>query len=77
MTLRLLLCIWVCAWGVTSNGQERPAKAAPVPGPMLDQGVITFDTPQSTLKLVRSSQTVAALLPKGTDGFDFTRAIGW
>lgn len=44
---------------------------------MLDQGVITFDTPQFTLKLVRSSQTVAALLPKGTDGFDFTRAIGW
>ena len=39
---------------------------------MLDAGIITLDTPQFTLKLVRSSQTVAALLPKGADGFDFT-----
>jgi Family of unknown function (DUF5695) len=39
---------------------------------MPDQGLITLDTPQLTLKLVRSSQTVAALLPKGADGFDFT-----
>jgi hypothetical protein len=39
---------------------------------MLSQGVVTLDTPQLTLKLVRSSQTVAALLPKGADGFDFT-----
>jgi hypothetical protein len=72
MNLRLLLCIWVCAWAVTGNGQEGPAKAVPVPGPMLDQGFITLDTPQFTLKLVRSSQTVAALLPKGANGFDFT-----
>lgn len=47
-------------------------KARPTPGPMLDQGIVTVDTPQFTLKLVRSSQTVAALLPKGADGFDFT-----
>lgn len=33
---------------------------------------MTVDTPQFTLKLVQSSQTVAALLPKGGDGFDFT-----
>ncbi len=39
---------------------------------MLNQGVVTIDTPQFTLKLVHSSQTVAALLPKGADGFDFT-----
>jgi hypothetical protein len=39
---------------------------------MLDQGIETIDTPQFTLKLVRSSQTVAALLPKGAPGFDFT-----
>jgi hypothetical protein len=45
---------------------------SPVPGPMLGQGILTLDTPQFTLKLVRSSQTVAALLPKGADGFDFT-----
>ena len=39
---------------------------------MLDAGIMTLDTPQLTLRLVRSSQTVAALLPKGADGFDFT-----
>ena len=39
---------------------------------MLDQGYITLNTPDFTLKLVRSSQTVAALLPKDADGFDFT-----
>lgn len=44
----------------------------PVPGPMLRDGITTLDTPQFTLKLVRSSQTVAALLPKGAEGFDFT-----
>jgi hypothetical protein len=39
---------------------------------MLSQGTMSLDTPQFTLRLVRSSQTVAALLPKGADGFDFT-----
>lgn len=60
----LLLC--AVAWA------QMPHKPAPSPGPMLDQGIVTLDTPQFTLKLVRSSQTVAALLPKGEDGFDFT-----
>jgi hypothetical protein len=69
--LRLLLCVWTCAWAAVLYGQQHP-KATPLPGPMLDQGVINLDTPQFTLKLVRSSQTVAALLPKGTNGFDFT-----
>ncbi len=39
---------------------------------MLDQGVADYSTPDFTLSLVRSSQTVAALKRKGTDGFDFT-----
>ncbi|MFP5229199.1 MAG: DUF5695 domain-containing protein [Acidobacteriota bacterium] len=39
---------------------------------MLSQGTVSFDIRQFTLKLVRSSQTVAALLPKGSNGFDFT-----
>src|SRR5580704_9598925 len=39
---------------------------------MLEQGTVNFDTPDFTLSLVRSSQTVAALKPKGADGFDFT-----
>ncbi len=39
---------------------------------MLSEGIVSLDTPQFTLKLVRSSQTVAALLPKDANGFDFT-----
>jgi hypothetical protein len=39
-----------------------------------DSGTLTFDTPEFVLKLVPSSQTVAALQPKGAGGFDFTPA---
>ncbi|HUM04388.1 MAG TPA: DUF5695 domain-containing protein [Terriglobales bacterium] len=55
-----------------SGAQEQPAKPAPVPGPMLNQGTIEIDTPQLVLRLVKSSQTVAALIPKKEPGFDFT-----
>jgi len=41
---------------------------------MLEQGTQHFDTPDFDLSLVRSSQTVAALQPKGANGFDFTPA---
>jgi hypothetical protein len=40
----------------------------------LEQGFIEIDTPDFNLKLVRSSQTAAALEPKGGAGFDFTPA---
>ncbi len=40
----------------------------------LEQGCIELDTPDFTLKLVKASQTVAALQPKGANGFDFTPA---
>src|SRR5438128_8021846 len=39
-----------------------------------DQGTLNFDTPDFTLKLVKASQTIAALQPKGANGFDFTPA---
>ena len=52
--------------------QHNSEKKPPTPGPMLDQGIESYDTPEFTLSLVRSSQTVAALKPKRTDGFDFT-----
>ena len=55
-----------------SYAQQREPKKPAVPGPMLDQGIETIDTPDFTLSLVKSSQTVAALKPKGADGFDFT-----
>src|ERR1051326_6884055 len=56
---------------IVSAQQPEPKKHA-MPGPMLDQGIVNYETPDFTLSLVRSSQTVAALKPKGADGFDFT-----
>jgi uncharacterized protein DUF5695 len=53
------------------HGQEQK-KATPHPGPMLADGLETFDTPEFQFTLVRSSQTVAALKPKVHSGFDFT-----
>jgi len=38
----------------------------------LDQGFIEFDTPDFLVKIVKASQTLAALLPKESDSFDFT-----
>jgi hypothetical protein len=55
-----------------SAAQEDKKKLPPTPGPMLSQGTEDFDTPDFTLTLVRSSQTVAALKPKGSGDFDFT-----
>jgi hypothetical protein len=61
----------------------RPAFAQEVPAPSnanaatalgLEKGTLDFDTPDFTLKLVKASQTVAALQPKGAGGFDFTPA---
>jgi hypothetical protein len=54
------------------SAQQPDPKKPPIPGPMLDQGTVNYDTPDFTLSLVRSSQTVAALKPRGGDGFDFT-----
>jgi len=69
------ISLWVLALPGICAAQEKP-KAPPAPGPMLQQGLVTLETPEFTLKLVRSSQTVAALLPKGANGsangFDFT-----
>jgi len=59
----------VFATGFSQNAKE---KKPPVPGPMLEQGIVNYETPEFTLSLVLSSQTVAALKPKGSDGFDFT-----
>jgi len=59
--------------GQGAAAQEQQRKKEPAtPGPMLDQGIITLDTPDFTLQLVRSSQTVAALKPKIASDFDFT-----
>ena len=69
-----LLCSFALALALVAptQAQEKKPKAPPTPGPMLEQGMIDLDTPDLTLTLVRSSQTVAALKPKGAAGFDFT-----
>ena len=54
------------------SAQSEKKKASATPGPMLSEGMIDLDTPEFALTLVRSSQTVAALKPKGAEGFDFT-----
>jgi hypothetical protein len=60
----------VSAIGVAQRTPDK--KAVATPGPMLNAGIVDYDTPDFTLSLVRSSQTVAALKPKGAEGFDFT-----
>ena len=70
-----LLCGLLCS-GVFAQqarrGRDRGPERPPTLG--LDQGFIDIDTPDFTLKLVKASQTAAALLPKGANGFDFTPA---
>ena len=50
-----------------AGGQGGRQGGAPPPPPTLglDQGLLEFDTPDFTLKLVKASQTMAALEPKG------------
>jgi hypothetical protein len=54
------------------SAQRGKTSTPPEPGPMLSDGTIDIDTPDFNLTLVRSTQTVAALKPKGAGGFDFT-----
>ena len=65
-------CLLALALAAPAAAQEKKPKAPPTPGPMLEQGTMDLDTPDFTLTLVRSSQTVAALKPKNAGGFDFT-----
>lgn len=68
---------------VLARPQEQGrGQAPPLPPPTLglQNGTLDFDTPDFTLKLVKDSQTIAALQPKGAKGldsntpFDFTPA---
>ncbi len=52
--------------------QKSDKKEPSKPGPMLDQGYLDIDTPEFSVRLVKSSQTIAALKPKGAGDFDFT-----
>ena len=68
-------CLAIALWASTTASayaQESHKKAPATPGPMLSQGTQQFETPDFKLTLVNSSQTVAALTPKGAGDFDFT-----
>jgi hypothetical protein len=66
----VLLTVLAGHWTRAQN--QRPDQSPPPPTLGLDQGYLEFDTPDFRLKLVKASQTAAALQPKGANGFDFT-----
>jgi Family of unknown function (DUF5695) len=57
---------------VTAAQAQRDVPADTTPTLGLAQGLVSFETPDFTLALVRASQTVALLAARGADGFDFT-----
>src|SRR5262245_16621840 len=73
-----------CVVGAGARAQQPQGRAnTPAPPPAtlgLEHGTLDFDTPDFTLRLVKDSQTIAALRPKGAKGvdartpFDFTPA---
>lgn len=65
----LILCLLPIQLAEAQQKQEDSDKPAAL---RLNEGLMELETPHFILKLVRSSQTVAALQPKGADGFDFT-----
>ena len=71
-TTLLLVVLSDARCAVASDDPQPKGPAAAVPGPMLEQGMVDYETPDFVLTLVRSSQTVAALKAKGYDRFDFT-----
>src|SRR2546421_6392065 len=69
----LILSVSVPLW--LSFSQQPGPSPTPLPPTLgLDQGYLEFDTPEFRVKLVKASQTIAALQPKGAEGFDFTPA---
>jgi hypothetical protein len=64
-----VICL-LCASSQHARAQRRVGGGPPTLG--LTNGLIELDTPDFTLKLVKDSQTVAALEPKGVAGYDFT-----
>lgn len=56
------------------QGQNRNREPTLPPTLGLEQGYVELETPDFHLKLVKASQTVAALEPKTSKGFDFTPA---
>jgi len=76
LALNLLLSpVTLTATQTQTQNQQRQNQPPPPPPTLgLDQGYLEFDTPDFKLKLVKASQTIAALEPKGAEAFDFTPA---
>jgi len=72
VVLGLIVAVLVAALPDLATAQDRSQSSLATPGPMLSGGTQSVDTPDFTLKLVRSSQTVAGLVPKSAPEFDFT-----
>lgn len=69
---RIALWLLIAGTGLAASaGPAGEPTAAPDGGAMLDRGIWTLYTPSFILRLVRSSQTVAALKPHENGGFDF------
>ena len=62
-----ILCLMVGAFSF-SQKPKRPELPSTLG---LDQGLIEFDTPDFLVKLVKTSHTLAALIPKEAGSFDF------
>src|SRR5215813_10210366 len=73
-TAAALLLLFLISYSLSAQTQ-RPNEPPPLPPTLgLEQGYLEFDTPDFKVKLVKASQTIAALQTKGADGFDFTPA---
>ncbi len=68
----LLLAVSTLAAPQDASAQERDRAADTVSTLGLDQGVQSLEVGPLRVKLVRASQTVAALQPEDQGGFDFT-----
>lgn len=69
-----LFCAFLFCFTSFAQTPTRTPSPTPTPTLGLENGFDEYQTPEFTVKLVKSSQTVAALLPKGGNGFDFTPA---
>jgi hypothetical protein len=66
------IIILLFGFSVFAQTSTRLPSPTPTPTLELEKGFDEYHTPDFTIKLVKSSHTIAALLPKGEDGFDFT-----
>ena len=68
--LREVFCVFCAFLWLTAGSAQTPPALPSTLG--LDHGYLDLETPDFKLRLVKASQTVAALEPKSTSGFDFT-----